>query len=81
VCQRTTAVLKLRQNAGMDISPTCRKPPPAAYALHRQMRAVQRCMAAATVEESIRATRWASAWYRLVQRKLDQLQHAPRYRH
>jgi hypothetical protein len=81
VCQRTTAVLKLRQNTGMDISPTRRKPPPAAYALHRQMRAVQRCMTASTVEESIRATRWASAWYRLVQRKLDQLQHAPRYRH
>ncbi len=79
--QRTAALLERRQNAHMDISPAHRKPPPAAYALHRQMRAVQRCMAAATVEESVRATRWASAWYRLVQRKLDQLQHAPRYRH
>lgn len=65
----------------MDKSPTGPKPPPAAYALHRQMRAVQRCIAASTVEESERATRWATAWYKLVQRKLDQLQHAPRYLH
>ncbi|WP_070271373.1 MULTISPECIES: hypothetical protein [unclassified Duganella] len=65
----------------MDTSHPRPKPPPAAYALHRQMRAVQRCMAAETVEESLRATRWASAWYRLVQRKLEQLQHAPRYLH
>ncbi|MQA40950.1 hypothetical protein [Rugamonas aquatica] len=65
----------------MDTSHTHRKPPPAAYALHRQMKAVQRCMSAETVEESVRATRWASAWYRLVQRKLEQLQHAPRYLH
>jgi hypothetical protein len=54
---------------------------PAAYALHRQMAAVRRTMSASTVEESMRASRWASAWYRLVQRKLDQLQQAPRYLH
>ncbi|MQA19726.1 hypothetical protein [Rugamonas rivuli] len=65
----------------MDTSHRHPKPPPAAYALHRQMMAVQRCMSAETVEESVRATRWASAWYRLVQRKLEQLQHAPRYLH
>jgi hypothetical protein len=58
-----------------------KKPHPAAYALHRQMMAVQRAMVAATVDESMRATRWANAWYRLVQRKLDQLQQAPRYLH
>ncbi|OFA03902.1 hypothetical protein [Duganella phyllosphaerae] len=58
-----------------------KKPPPAAYALHRQMMAVQRTMSAATVEESVRASRWANAWYQLVQRKLDQLQQAPRYLH
>ena len=65
----------------MDTSNNHPKPPPAAYALHRQMKAVQRCMLANTVEESQRATRWASAWYRLVQRKLEELQHAPRYLH
>ena len=58
-----------------------KKPHPAAYALHRQMMAVQRTMSAATVEESVRASRWANAWYQLVQRKLDQLQIAPRYLH
>lgn len=68
-------------NGAMNTSPNHPKPPPAAYALHRQMKAVQRCMSAATVEESVRATRWASAWHRLVQRKLEQLQHAPRYWH
>jgi hypothetical protein len=54
---------------------------PAARALHRQMMAVQRTMSAPTVEESMLASRWAMAWYGLVQRKLDQLQHAPRYLH
>jgi len=54
---------------------------PAAYAMQRQMEAVRRTIAAATVEESQRAARWAQAWYQLVQRKLDQLQHAPRYLH
>ena len=58
-----------------------RKPHPAAYALHRQMVAVRRTVAAATVEEAQSASRWAQAWYQLVQRKLDELQHAPRYLH
>ncbi|KQQ40147.1 hypothetical protein ASF61_05000 [Duganella sp. Leaf126] len=57
------------------------KPHPAAYALHRQMVAVQRTMTAATVEESMRAARWANAWYQLVQRMLDQIQQMPRYLH
>ncbi|KQN70628.1 hypothetical protein ASF04_12430 [Duganella sp. Leaf61] len=66
----------------MDTShSTVKKHPPAAYALHRQMVAVQRTMSAATVEESVRASRWANAWYQVVQRKLDQLQQAPRYLH
>jgi hypothetical protein len=54
---------------------------PAARALHRQMRAVQRTMSAPTVEESMLASRWAMAWYSLVQRELEQVQHAPRYLH
>jgi hypothetical protein len=54
---------------------------PAARALHRQMMAVQRTMSAPTVEESMLASRWAKAWHELVQRKLDQLQKAPRYLH
>jgi hypothetical protein len=58
-----------------------RKYPPAAYAMHRQMVAVRRAISAKTVEESQAATRWAQAWYQLVQRKLDELQHAPRYLH
>lgn len=58
-----------------------KKPHPAAYALHRQMLAVQRTMTAETLEASQQASRWAHAWYRLVQRKLDQLQQAPRYLH
>ena len=58
-----------------------RKYPPAAYAMHRQMVAVRRAIAATTVEESQAATRWAQAWYQLVQRKLDEIQHAPRYLH
>ena len=45
------------------------------------MMAVQRTMTAATVAESERASRWAHAWYMLVQRKLDQIQQAPRYLH
>jgi hypothetical protein len=45
------------------------------------MMAVQRTMSAATVAESIQASRWAHAWYMLVQRKLDEFQQAPRYLH
>jgi len=58
-----------------------RKPHPAAYALHRQMLAVRRTVTATSVAESERASRWAQAWYMLVQRKLEELQHAPRYLH
>ncbi|MRW84055.1 hypothetical protein GJ698_08080 [Pseudoduganella sp. FT26W] len=58
-----------------------RKYHPAAYAMHRQMVAVRRTISAPTVEESQAAARWAQAWYRLVQRKLEELQHAPRYLH
>ncbi len=58
-----------------------RKPLPAAYALHRQMLAVQRTVTAASVAESERAARWAHAWYMLVQRKLEEFQPAPRYPH
>ncbi|TFW15690.1 hypothetical protein [Duganella callida] len=58
-----------------------RKFHPAAYAMHRQMVAVRRTISAATIEESQAAARWAQAWYQLVQRKLEQLQHAPRYLH
>jgi hypothetical protein len=67
----------------MDTSTTTptRKPHPAARALHRQMMAVQRTMSAPTVEESENASRWAQAWYMLVQRKLEEIQHAPRYLH
>ncbi|NYE59497.1 hypothetical protein FHW58_000649 [Duganella sp. 1224] len=60
---------------------TPRKYTPAAYAMHRQMVAVRRTISATTIEESQAAARWAQAWYQLVQRKLDQLQQAPRYLH
>lgn len=71
-----------RQNEAMNTTLNiAKKPHPAAYALHRQMLAVQRTMSAATVDESMRASRWANAWYKLVQRKLDELQQAPRYLH
>jgi hypothetical protein len=68
----------------MDTQPNNTNPrkfPPAAYAMHRQMVAVRRTISAGTVEESQAAARWAQAWYQLVQRKLDELQHAPRYLH
>ncbi|HEX5341470.1 MAG TPA: hypothetical protein VFX55_03170 [Duganella sp.] len=58
----------------MTIRPS-RKAPPAVYALQRQMLAVRRTVTALSVEESQRAARWALAWYQLVQRQLDQLQH------
>jgi len=54
---------------------------PAARALHRQMEAVRRTMSAPTLEESQSASRWAQAWYKLVQRKLEELQQAPHYLH
>jgi hypothetical protein len=44
----------------------------ASYALQRQKLAVERTMYARSAEESLLAARWASAWHKLVQRKLDQ---------
>lgn len=44
----------------------------ASYALHRQKIAVQRTLRARSDEESMLAARWASAWHKLVQRKLGQ---------
>jgi hypothetical protein len=44
----------------------------ATYALHRQKIAVERTLYARSAEESQLAARWASAWHKLVQRKLDQ---------
>ena len=58
-----------------------RKRHPAARALQRQMEAVRRTISAPTVEESQAASRWAQAWYQLVQRKLEDVQQAPRYLH
>jgi hypothetical protein len=45
------------------------------------MMAVERTMTAATDEEVLSASRWAHAWYQLVQRKLEELQKRPRYLH
>ncbi len=44
----------------------------ASYALQRQKIAVERTLYARSAEESLLAARWASAWHKLVQRKLDQ---------
>jgi hypothetical protein len=44
----------------------------ASYALQRQKIAVERTLYARSAEESQLAARWASAWHKLVQRKLDQ---------
>jgi len=44
----------------------------ASYALHRQKIAVERTLYARSAEESQLAARWALAWHKLVQRKLDQ---------
>ena len=44
----------------------------ATYALHRQKIAVERTLYARSAEELALAARWADAWHRLVQRKLDQ---------
>jgi len=44
----------------------------ASYALHRQKIAVERTLYARSAEESLLAARWAGAWHKLVQRKLDQ---------
>jgi hypothetical protein len=44
----------------------------ATYALQRQKIAVERTLYARSAEESQLAARWANAWHKLVQRKLDQ---------
>lgn len=44
----------------------------ASRALQRQKIAVERTLYARSAEESQLAARWASAWHKLVQRKLDQ---------
>jgi hypothetical protein len=44
----------------------------ASRALHRQKIAVERTLYARSAEESQLAARWANAWHKLVQRKLDQ---------
>jgi hypothetical protein len=44
----------------------------ATYALQRQKIAVERTLYARSAEESQLAARWALAWHKLVQRKLDQ---------
>ena len=46
----------------------------ATYALQRQKIAVERTLYARSAEESQLAARWASAWHKLVQRKLDQVE-------
>jgi len=43
------------------------------YALQRQQRAVERTLYASSTEESVVASKWADAWHRLVQRRLDRL--------
>jgi hypothetical protein len=45
----------------------------ATRALHRQKIAVERTLCASSAEELQLAARWASAWHKLVQRKLDNL--------
>ncbi|NRR30700.1 hypothetical protein HSX11_10935 [Oxalobacteraceae bacterium] len=49
------------------------------YALQRQQIAVERTLGARTEEQCRRAARWAEAWHKLVQRKLDQA-YTPRQR-
>lgn len=45
----------------------------ASRALNRQKIAVERTLCARSAEESALAARWANAWHRLVERKLDKL--------
>ena len=49
----------------------------ASYALQRQKIAVERTLYARSAEESQLAARWASAWHKLVQRKLDHMAARP----
>ena len=43
------------------------------YALQRQQRAVERTLYANSAEESVVASKWADAWHRLVQARLDRM--------
>lgn len=52
----------------------------ATRALNRQKIAVERTLYARSAEESQLAARWASAWHKLVQRKLDHLAARPAVR-
>jgi hypothetical protein len=49
----------------------------ATRALNRQKIAVERTLYARSAEESQLAARWASAWHKLVQRKLDHMAARP----
>jgi hypothetical protein len=49
----------------------------ALYALQRQKRAVERTLGANSTEECVVASRWVSAWQKLVQARLDQSPGAP----
>jgi hypothetical protein len=49
------------------------------YALQRQQRAVERTLYASSAEESMVASRWVSAWHRLVQARLDRMAETSRY--
>ncbi|WP_229490484.1 hypothetical protein [Pseudoduganella namucuonensis] len=44
----------------------------ALYALKRQRIAVERTLGAGTTEECVVASRWVTAWQKLVQARLDQ---------
>ncbi|MGB9989999.1 hypothetical protein [Pseudoduganella rhizocola] len=48
------------------------------YALQRQKAAVERTLAASSPEETTVALRWADAWHRLVQARLDRAELAHR---
>jgi hypothetical protein len=43
------------------------------YALQRQQRAVERTLYASSTEESVTASKWADAWHRMVQARLDRM--------
>jgi hypothetical protein len=49
----------------------------ALYALKRQKLAVERTLGARSNEECVVASRWVSAWQKLVQAKLDRSASAP----
>lgn len=49
----------------------------ALYALKRQKLAVERTLGASSTEECVVASRWVSAWQKLVQAKLDRSPGAP----